>query len=429
MTGVGGGGGGSAEQEEEEDDEPEPEPQFLSLEWWLAAVPRVFRLVFSTTCPDCSEGAPREAWYPVTLAISFLWVTIFSGAISGIVGRWEEKLGVSTIILGITLVAVGGEVPDTIQSLAVAKKGYGSLAVANCLGAQVANIGFGLGLPWFLSALWDEPVALNGHAEVQTLVWFHVIGISIFTFITLGLVVMPLFYSKPIEPKATLTPSKGLVLIVAYIVIVISYVITCQMNSAMSLNLSFGATQLFFLIVIGGIAAAAWTSRRMRLRHQAELKKAGLLPGQMQSEFYRMKFKRETEKVKASPAPSTHPTPNASPPHGNAHGDGSGGNGSDGLAAGGGAFPRAAAGGREPLGSADGYDMQEVSWEDDDAEAQELDPLVAVTQAISEAETVEELTDAVYQIQQQAAARARAKGMSSGYAAMSNSLLRKALKA
>ena len=60
--------------------------------------------------------------------------------------------------------------PDTIQSLAVAKKGYGSLAVANCLGAQVANIGFGLGLPWFLSALWGQQVVLAGHAEVQTLV-------------------------------------------------------------------------------------------------------------------------------------------------------------------------------------------------------------------------------------------------------------------
>ena len=54
----------------------------------------------------------------------------------------------STVILGITLVAAGGEVPDTIQSLAVAKKGYGSLAVANCIGAQVVNIGVGLGLPW-----------------------------------------------------------------------------------------------------------------------------------------------------------------------------------------------------------------------------------------------------------------------------------------
>ena len=51
---------------------------------------------------------------------------------------------------------MGGEVPDTIQSLAVAKKGYGSLAVANCIGAQVVNIGVGLGLPWLLSNTWGD---------------------------------------------------------------------------------------------------------------------------------------------------------------------------------------------------------------------------------------------------------------------------------
>ena len=47
-----------------------------------------------------------------------------------------------------------------------------------------------------MSALWNEPVVLNGHAEVQTLVWFHVAGIATFTFITLGLVMTPLLQSK-----------------------------------------------------------------------------------------------------------------------------------------------------------------------------------------------------------------------------------------
>jgi Ca2+/Na+ antiporter len=80
---------------------------------------RPLRLVFKLTCPDCSEGAKYERWYFVTLATAFLWVSLFSYAISEVVSSWEEKLGVSTIILGITLVAVGGEIPDTIQSLAV----------------------------------------------------------------------------------------------------------------------------------------------------------------------------------------------------------------------------------------------------------------------------------------------------------------------
>jgi Ca2+/Na+ antiporter len=410
LTSVGGGisGGGiegghvdSDDDDDDDDDDNAPAGDILTLEWWMALVPKFFRLVFSYTCPDCSEGAPHETWYPITLGVSFGWVTFFSGLISDIVGLWEEKLGVSTIILGITLVAVGGEVPDTIQSLAVAKKGYGSLAVANCLGAQVANIGFGLGLPWFLSALWDQPVVLNGHAEVQTLVWFHVVGISIFTFITLGLVVTPLLYSKPIEPKATLTPSKGLVLIVSYIVIITSYVITCQLNDSMSLNISFGATQIFFLIVLAGLGAAAWTSRRMRMRHRAELRKAGLLPKQMESEFNRMKAKRQGvqkppnhAKVKATPPNSSGPTPQDTPPRGGGGGGagGSGGGGGTGSSfarvdLGNGVGPGRKASGGGGGGNSYGY-TEEVSWEEDAApmqqEDEEIDATTAAAMAIAQ---------------------------------------------
>ena len=50
-----------------------------------------------------------------------------------------------------------------------AKKGYGSLAVANCVGAQVVNIDVGLGLPWLLSALWGHELVLAGHAEVSVM--------------------------------------------------------------------------------------------------------------------------------------------------------------------------------------------------------------------------------------------------------------------
>ena len=90
----------------------------------------------------------------------------------------------------------------------------------------------------------------------------------------------------------------------------------------MSLKISLGATQSFVLIVFGGVVAAAWTSRRMRLRHQAELRKAGLLPEQMESEFYRMKFKREGgegSKVKETPPNSARPTPNSTPLRGAPH--------------------------------------------------------------------------------------------------------------
>jgi hypothetical protein len=60
---------------------------------------------------------------------------------------------------------------------------------------------------------------------VQTLVWFHCAGISFFTILTLGLVVWPLVHSKPMEPKATLTPAKGLVLLIFYFALVAAYLL------------------------------------------------------------------------------------------------------------------------------------------------------------------------------------------------------------
>ena len=51
---------------------------------------------------------------------------------------------------GLITIAIGAEIPDTIQSVTMAKRGYGSMAVSNALGSQIINILIGLGLPWLL---------------------------------------------------------------------------------------------------------------------------------------------------------------------------------------------------------------------------------------------------------------------------------------
>lgn len=78
----------------------------------------------------------RYDWlYPVTIFVSFVWIAIFSFLLSTIISRWSVVLNIPTILLGATLVALGGEVPDTIQSISVAKRGYGALAVVRyCIG-------------------------------------------------------------------------------------------------------------------------------------------------------------------------------------------------------------------------------------------------------------------------------------------------------
>jgi len=114
------------------------------LTWPLA-------IVFRFTCIECHHDSPQARWYPLTFLVAFLWVSLFSFAISAVAGRWNETSGLPLSLFGIVLVAVGAEIPDGVQSLSVARRGYGSMAVSNSCGAQITNILVGLGLPWTLA--------------------------------------------------------------------------------------------------------------------------------------------------------------------------------------------------------------------------------------------------------------------------------------
>jgi len=106
--------------------------------------------VFKITCPNAEEGAKFENLYLFTFLMTFVWVSIFSFVLSSIIERWVALSGVNMAVFGLILVSLGAEIPDTIESVSVAKKGYGSMAVANCQGTQVINIALGLGVPWLL---------------------------------------------------------------------------------------------------------------------------------------------------------------------------------------------------------------------------------------------------------------------------------------
>jgi len=117
-------------------------------------------LVFKITCPNAEEGARFENLYLFTFIMTFVWVSIFSFVLSSIIERWVALSGVNMAVFGLILVSLGAEIPDTIESVSVAKKGYGSMAVANCQGTQVINIALGLGVPWLLLCN-NSPIVLS----------------------------------------------------------------------------------------------------------------------------------------------------------------------------------------------------------------------------------------------------------------------------
>jgi Ca2+/Na+ antiporter len=90
-------------------------------------------------------GEEYESSYMKTLLTSLAWVGFFSWLITVVVARWVALSGIPSGVFGVTVVALGGQVPDIIQSVAVAKRGYGDMAMSNALGSQNLNLFVGLG--------------------------------------------------------------------------------------------------------------------------------------------------------------------------------------------------------------------------------------------------------------------------------------------
>lgn len=122
-------------------------------------------LAFATdaTCPDCRITMRWEKLYMVTFFASLTWICVFSFLVTVVCDRWVALLEQPNAMgfLGLAIVAIGAEVPDTAQAVAVARRGYGSMATASCMGSQVVNICIGLGMPWLITASLGKTVDLQ----------------------------------------------------------------------------------------------------------------------------------------------------------------------------------------------------------------------------------------------------------------------------
>jgi len=78
----------------------------------------------------------------IGLAVLAWSADLFIGGAAGIATR----LGLSPLLIGMTIVSVGTSAPEILVSLMSAATGSGSLAVGNAFGSNIANVGLVLGL-------------------------------------------------------------------------------------------------------------------------------------------------------------------------------------------------------------------------------------------------------------------------------------------
>lgn len=167
-------------------------------------------ILLKITCPPAGEDEPWENFYGPAVIITFSWVGLFSFVISSIIERWVAISGVNRAIFGLLLVSTAAQVPDAVESYAVTKNGYGSMALANALGSQVINVAVGLGVPWCITCNRNE-MNLQTDLDVAAVAMLVVIVATIAIFFFNG-------YCSGDEWKASLSRKKAKWFFLAYVV-------------------------------------------------------------------------------------------------------------------------------------------------------------------------------------------------------------------
>ena len=69
--------------------------------------------------------------------------------------------------------------------MAVAKRGFGQMAIANCVGSKIVNVGVGLGLTWILSILTTgKSIKVCDQVPIYHMALFHTAAILLFAILT-----------------------------------------------------------------------------------------------------------------------------------------------------------------------------------------------------------------------------------------------------
>lgn len=143
----------------------------------------------------------------VTMVMAVVWLviglaTLLVGAdllVDGAIGI-AKLLGVSEVVIGITIVAFGTSLPELAVSLASALKGEYGLAIGNIVGSNIFNLLAVIGI-----AATIEPAALAP----------TVLSLHIFVMVAFTLVLFAMTYDY--DGKAQLSRLEGLALFIAFV--------------------------------------------------------------------------------------------------------------------------------------------------------------------------------------------------------------------
>lgn len=111
----------------------------------FAVLERTVDTTLARIFPDI-EKHPHK--YVSVFTISIVTIIVLSWVLVEVAVLLAHELGISEVIIALTILAGGTSIPDLLSSLIVAKQGRGDMAVSNAVGSNIFDVFICLGLPW-----------------------------------------------------------------------------------------------------------------------------------------------------------------------------------------------------------------------------------------------------------------------------------------
>ncbi|MDX1665150.1 MAG: calcium/sodium antiporter [Candidatus Promineifilaceae bacterium] len=156
---------------------------------------------------------------------------------------FAQYLGVSELIVGLTIVAAGTSLPEVVTSIIAAIRGERDIAVANVVGSNIFNL---MGVLGFTSLV--APAGI----EVST----AVIGFDIPVMIAVALASLPIFFTGGVIGRP-----EGLFLLAYYVAYTLYLILAASEHDALP---RFSTIMLFFVIPLSAVTMIMAALREIR---------------------------------------------------------------------------------------------------------------------------------------------------------------------
>lgn len=198
----------------------------------------------------CTSAPEKSSWVrSLTMVVVGLAMLVLGSdwLVEGAVAL-ATHLGVSQLIIGLTIVAVGTSLPEVVTSIVAAIHGERDIAVGNVVGSNLFNI---MGVLGIASIVAPEGIAIPA----------SVVSFDLLVMLAVAIACLPIFFSGGI-----ITRKEGALLLGYYVAYTLHLVFASTQHALLE---TFSSTMLYFVIPLSALAIGVSVMQSLQRKSKA----------------------------------------------------------------------------------------------------------------------------------------------------------------